>query len=74
MIDKLNTLAAIALRDAIEAAIAHNENMIKQKPLEGLRPDSEKYFAEQHAERVAAITQLKAMRKEAHRRVFESQA
>ncbi len=34
MIEKLNVLAAIALRDAIEAAISHNETAIKQKPLD----------------------------------------
>ncbi len=73
MIEKLNVLAAIALRDAIEAAISHNETAIKQKPLDGLRPDAEKYFASQHAERVEAIAQLKALRKIAHGRVFDAQ-
>jgi hypothetical protein len=73
MFDNLNTLAAISLRDAIEAAIAHQENAIRQKPLEGLKPDVVAYFEDQHKERMDAIVQLKKLRSAAHDRVFQSQ-
>jgi len=73
MFEELNTLAALSLRDAIEAAISHQENCVRQKPLEGLRPDSVAYFEAQHKERMAALMQLKKLRALCHQRVFTSQ-
>lgn len=72
MFDDLNTIAAIAVRDAIEAAIGQQEALIKMKMPDGLRPDVERYLNEQHSERVLALAQLRRLRKAAHGRVFDS--
>ena len=72
MLEKLDTLAAMTLRDAVENSIAHLEKEVAKKEMEGLRVEADAYFRKLHKEQLAAIEQLKRVRREVHGRVFES--
>lgn len=72
MIEKLGTAAAMALRDATEAAIANMETKAKAPPLKDVSADAAAYFKQQYAEQIAALDELKSVRKALHGRVFDS--
>jgi hypothetical protein len=65
----------MALRNAVEDAINKLESEAKAydpEKLGKLNLDTRHYFAAQAADRLVAITELKAARKAIHGRVFDS--
>ena len=73
MLEKLNQTAAIAARDGIQSAIETIERRIKIK-LDDINQAARDYFVAQLKADKTALEQLKALRAQMHKRVFDAHA
>lgn len=71
MLHKLSQVAAIAVRDGVDAAIRNLEERIKIK-LDGVNEQAKDYFVAQQKHNRAALIQLHALRAELHKRAFDA--